>query len=62
MNDPIQAISDELSKLEASAKANPKEHFGNHVRGVGAGQKRVAELRAQVAPMLARLNDLNRPN
>jgi hypothetical protein len=56
----VEQAGKEIAELEAAAKADPKEFFGNHVRGMGAGLSRVKALLPAVKNLEAALNQLNR--
>jgi hypothetical protein len=56
----IEMANHEIAELQEAAKANPKEFFGNHVRGQGDGLTRVKALLPTVKKLEQALSELNR--
>lgn len=56
----IEQATAEVVTLQAAAKENPKEFFGNRVRGMGEGLQRVKALLPAAKKLQQSLSDLDR--
>lgn len=60
MSNWVSEATNEINKLQAAAKDNPKLFWGNKSLGVGEGLQRVRELLPAVKNLNQALSDLNR--